>query len=115
MARLLHRQALHPVFSGSYVSVRVAAPQVPDEFEHESTAVACRCVAPALCLEVPGRGHEPETRSDSSGYLVRLSNDARAAREFFHTVGDTRSQLEHRLAQFVVFREVALNSTEIDL
>jgi hypothetical protein len=72
-------------------------------------------VWPRPRLEVPGRGHEPETRSDSSGYLVRLSNDARAAREFVHTVGDTRSQLEHRLAQFAVFCEVALNSTEIDL
>ena len=70
---------------------------------------------PGPCLEVPGRGHEPETRSDSSGYLVRLSNDARAAREFFHTVGDNRSQLHYRLAQFTVLRNVALNTTEISL
>jgi hypothetical protein len=64
---------------------------------------------------LPIGGHEPETRSDSSGQLVRPSNDLRAAREFFHTVGDTGSQLEYRLAQLTVFRNVVLNTTEIRL
>jgi hypothetical protein len=46
---------------------------------------------------------------------LRLSNDLRADWEFFHTVGDTRSQLHYRLAQFTVFRYVVLNATEISL
>ena len=45
--------------------------------------------------------------------LSCLSTDPRTAREFFHTVGDNRSQLHHLLAQFRVFRNVALNAIAI--
>ena len=44
-----------------------------------------------------------------------LSTDARSAREFFHAVGDNRSQLHHLLAQFRVFRNVAFNAIAIGL
>jgi hypothetical protein len=44
-----------------------------------------------------------------------LSTDARSAREFFHTVGDNLRQLHHLLAQFSVFRDVALNAIAIGL
>ena len=36
-------------------------------------------------------------------------------REFFHTVGDNRSQLHHLPAQFGVFRNVVLNAIAIGL
>ena len=49
------------------------------------------------------------------GYCTRLTTDPRTAREFFHTVGDNRSQLHHLLAQFGVFRNVALNAIAIGL
>jgi hypothetical protein len=39
----------------------------------------------------------------------------RSCREFFHTFGDNRSQLHHLLAQFCVFRDVALNTIAIGL
>jgi hypothetical protein len=44
-----------------------------------------------------------------------LSIDPRTVREFFHTVGDNRSQLHHLLAQFNVFRNVALNAIAVGL
>jgi hypothetical protein len=44
-----------------------------------------------------------------------LSSDARSAREFFHAVGDNRSELHHLLAQFRVFRNVAFNAIAIGL
>ena len=44
-----------------------------------------------------------------------LSIDARSAREFFHAVGDNLRQLHHLLAQFGVFRNVALNAIAIGL
>ena len=47
--------------------------------------------------------------------MACLSTGPRTAREFFHTVGDNRSQLHHLLAQFCVFRNVVLNAIAIGL
>ncbi len=44
-----------------------------------------------------------------------LSTDASSARELFHTFGYNPSQLHHLMAQFCVFRDVALNTIAIGL
>ena len=50
------------------------------------------------------------------GNIARaLSADPRSAREIFHAVRNNIGQLHHLLAQFGVFRNVALNSIAIGL
>ena len=60
---------------------------------------------------------EPSIPSQKPARLISgcLSTDSRSTRQFFHTVGDNRSQLHYLLAQFRVFRNVALNAIAIAL
>ena len=79
----------------------------------EASTRRCRRMNPPTFKARAMRDFRPGARSFF--FVVALSTDTWTAREFPHTVGDNSSQLHHLLAQFSVFRNVALNAIAISL